>query len=89
MYIKIDEKIGVPLVKSEVEKNLNFASQMIQVGLKNPYSYKPREILVKQDNLEVEYIIKYTAKNSYGGEVVGVNGYSFYLKEDGKYHAKK
>ena len=52
-------------------------------------SYKPREILVKQDNLKAEYIIKYTAKNSYGGEVVGIDGYTFYLQEDGKYHPQK
>jgi hypothetical protein len=89
VYIKTDKNINIPLVKSEVEKNLNFASQMIQMKLKNPYSYKPREILVKQDNLKAEYIIKYTAKNSYGGEVVGIDGYTFYLQEDGKYHPQK
>jgi len=86
--VKLDDKISIPLSKSELEQNIYFVSELIKIKLKNPYSYKPRDILAKQSGVNLEIIIRYTAQNSYGADVVGVDAHSVYLWGDGKYHAK-
>ncbi|RKG37875.1 hypothetical protein [Acinetobacter sp. WCHAc060007] len=86
--VRLDSKIPVPLSKSDLEQNIYFVSEMIKIKLKNPYSYRPRDILAKQDGTKLEIIIRYTAQNSYGADVVGIDAHSVYLWGDGKYHAK-
>lgn len=86
--VQLDSKISIPLSKSELEQNIYFVSELIKIKLKNPYSYKPRDILAKQSGVDLEIIIRYTAQNSYGADVVGIDAHSVYLWGDGKYHAK-
>lgn len=86
--VQLDSKISIPLSRSELEQNIYFVSELIKIKLKNPYSYKPRDILAKQNGVNLEIIIRYTAQNSYGADVVGIDAHSVYLWADGKYHAK-
>lgn len=86
IIVKLDPALNVPISKSALEKNFNFVLELIKIKLKNPYSLKPREVVVKQSSTKLEYIVKYTAQNSYGADVVGLDGRSLYLWSDGKYH---
>lgn len=86
IIIKMDSAIDIPLSKSEVEGNLELPFSLIKQKLKNPYSFKPRTVVVKQSGTSLEYAVKYTAQNSYGADVVGVDKTEMYLWSDGKYH---
>jgi len=57
-------------------------------GLKNPYSLKPREVIVEQVSNTLEVIAKYTAENSYGADVPGEYRIVKFLGRDGLYHDK-
>lgn len=86
VMVKLDPSLNIPISKSEISKNLNFAFEMIKMRLKNPYSFKPREVAVEQKGVILKYIVKYTAQNSYGADVVDIEGRTMYLWGDGKYH---
>lgn len=88
VFIKLDKDLPIPLFKKDLLKNINFTSELIKLGLKNPYSYKPREILIEQEGVALKVIIRYTGTNSYGGQVVDIDRRYFYLANDGKYNPK-
>ncbi|EZQ10731.1 hypothetical protein [Acinetobacter sp. Ver3] len=87
MMVSLDKKNPIPLLRANLISNTNILSSVIKYKLKNPYSYKPREILATQQGDELEIIIKYTATNSYGAEVVGIDGRKFYLKASGEFNS--
>lgn len=82
--VRMDKK-ALPLNKIYLEKNINQVSEVAKMNLKNPYSYIPRKVSVKQDGDELEIIIEYTAKNPVGGEVVNYIDAIFVMKENGDY----
>lgn len=85
IYVELDDSVNIPLSKAALKNEINFTSEMSKIYLKNPYSYVPRDILVKQSQENVEISIRYTAKNSYNADVVGNYSKLFKLNKDGTY----
>ncbi len=82
----LDPYINLPLSKKGISQNLYFVSVSEKIGLKNPYSFKPRSAIVKQEGALLKIGIEYTAQNSYGADVVGFANKVLFLGSDGQYH---
>ncbi|ENR2979746.1 hypothetical protein ACEVBE_000002 [Acinetobacter nosocomialis] len=82
----LDPNINLPLSKKGISQNLYFVSVLEKIGLKNPYSFKPRSAIVKQEGALLKIGIEYTAQNSYGADVVGFANKVLFLGSDGQYH---
>ena len=60
-------------------------SKRIKAELKNEYSYVPRSATINQQGVAFMVKMKYTAKNSYGADVVNTTDQIFVMKEDGSF----
>ncbi|BAP36684.1 hypothetical protein AS4_17440 [Acinetobacter guillouiae] len=82
---KINQPISKKYINSVSEAAFNKAKKS---NLKNEYSFKPREVIVEQVSDTLEFIVKYTAENSYGADVVNEIRVLKFLGSDRKYHDK-
>lgn len=82
-YIKIEGDTDKSLNLKDVSSNVDFTGYMIKLKLKNKYSFVPRKAMVTLKGSNVEIFMEYTAKNSYGAEVVGYDKQEFIANESG------
>lgn len=82
-YIKIEGDTDKSLNLKDVSSNVDFTGYMIKLKLKNKYSFVPRKAMVTLKGNNVEIFMEYTAKNSYGAEVVGYDKQEFIANESG------
>lgn len=74
---------GRKLQKKYLAFQVRMASISARYKLKNPYSYAPKSVSVKQRGNNVSITIGYTGKNSYGGDVSSYFTQELYLEESG------
>ena len=60
-------------------------SKRIKAELKNEYSYVPRSATINQQGVAFMVKMRYTAKNSYGADVVNTTDQIFVMKDDGSF----
>ncbi|MDQ8951939.1 hypothetical protein RFH42_03090 [Acinetobacter rudis] len=84
-----DQRFEKSISKKYISDISNSAFEKAKkMNLKNPYSFKPREVTVEQVSNTLEFIAKYTAENSYGSDVIGEIRIVKFLWDDGLYHDK-
>ncbi|MFV5145407.1 hypothetical protein ACNKGR_18945 [Acinetobacter baumannii] len=66
----IDPNIGTAFKKEHFSEHIFCICFREKIGLKNPYSFKPRSVIVKQEGALLKIGLEYTAQNSYGADVV-------------------
>ncbi|RZA04677.1 MAG: hypothetical protein EOO68_07905 [Moraxellaceae bacterium] len=80
-----NEKTDPPITKTMLLEKIDMISREVMAGLKNEYSYVPREIIVVQQPIVLMIDIKYTAANSYGADTIGTISRGLRPNDDGKY----
>lgn len=60
-------------------------SKRIKAELKNEYSYVPRSATINQQGVAFMVKMRYTAKNSYGADVVNTTDQIFVMRDDGSF----
>ncbi|MFU8927571.1 hypothetical protein [Acinetobacter puyangensis] len=75
---------GRRIKKKDFEFQVKMTSLSAQYKLKNPYSYVPKGVSVKQRGNNVSITIGSTGKNSYGADVPSYLTKEFYLEQNGR-----
>lgn len=89
VIVKLDGNNQKPLSKKYIKDvSVNAFDKAKKLNLKNPYSFKPREVVVEQVLDTIEIIAKYTAENSYGADVASEIRVVKFLGTDGNYYDK-
>lgn len=83
VYIKVEGESQKILTLKDLASNVDFTGYMIKLKLKNKYSFTPRKAMATLEGDSLRVFMEYTAKNSYGAEVVGHDGVNFVSDEDG------
>lgn len=85
VHIRVDGEPAKKVTLNELSSWVDFTGFSTKLKLKNKYSFIPRSAMatVKEDGMEI--FMEYTAKNSYGADVVGYERVKLIINEEGKY----
>ena len=72
---------GRKLTRDEVNREIMIISLMVQFGLNNKSSFKPREVSVIQKGTGVVIKLSFTSQNESGTDVYGVRIGNYYVEE--------
>ncbi|GEM_PF-6870161 len=85
VYVKITSEPEKSLTVKELTSRVNLTAFQIKLRLKNKYTFIPRSAMATLNGRSLEVFMEYTAKNSYGADVVGHDIGRFALNEAGNY----
>lgn len=73
---------GRKLTRDEVNRKIMIISLMVQFGLNNKSSFKPREVSVIQKGTGVVIKLSFTSQNESGTDVENVRTVNYYVEEN-------
>lgn len=85
VIVSYEEENKKEIDQKRVNLLVDKASKRIKAELKNEYSYIPRSATINQQGVAFMVKMKYTAKNSYGADVVSTVDHIFVMKDDGSF----
>lgn len=83
--VEPNDQANPSITKTMLVEKIDMLSREVMAGLKNEYTYIPREVIVTQQPIVLMIDIKYTAENSYGADTIGTISRGLRPTDDGKY----
>ena len=85
VFVNYDSENKKLIELNQINDLVKRTSGRIKTMIKNEYSYNPRYASINQQGQSFLLMMKYTAKNDYGADVVNEYEQNYIMKDDGSF----